>query len=1249
MNLVVGDTVQIVRNGRDLPFNGGTETIFTCRYEGAHIFWVNASLEVWVTEPAAPAVVWEFLIDGTPVKLAPEADPGQDKAVYKTNLEVGQKVAIKEDGKVLHFYATEDGSSVDKGEEFVCKISGEHVFYVNQKDEVWVTEPTAPAGVMEFLIDGTPVNLAPEADPGQDKVVYKATLQVGQKVAIKEDGKVLHFYATEDGSPTDKGEEFVCKIAGEHVFYINKNNEIWVVEPAAPVKEISVLVNGQVVNLAPEADPGQDKAVYKTTLAVGDKISFKEGDDFIHFYVWDGEANKAVDLGAEFTAKIAGVHIFWINKNNEIYVGEPAAPVKEISVLVNGQVVNLVPEADPGDNRAVYKTTLAVGDKVSFKEGDDFIHFYVWDGEANKAVDLGAEFTAKIAGEHTFWISKNNEIYVGEPTIPEAALVFYVDGEPVNLAPEENPGDNKAVYKITLEVGQKVMIWAGEDRLHFYVSEEGSPVDKGVEFQASVAGEHVFYVNKDNQIWFDAPTEPVQNVYSLEVNGTAIDLAPEENPGENNAVYKVPLEAEDKLIVKLNGTVLLFGDEGKTFYEAGVDGVHTVYINKNNIVYVEAPQATHTYVFAINGMVANIAPAQMNEEEVGTNFAIYKDVPLKAKDVVKIVEGQTKLLFYATVEGQETLIGEDFVVGKDGNYTFWINKENKVYVGFSEAPVTHDISIYAGEAELEITPATLSEGEQVDNIAAYKDVPLTKGQVISIKDNADNLHFYTWNQEEGNVDLGTTYTIPWDGNYTFWINKDGKVWIDAPAEPVKDIVIKVNDEPVTVTPEENPGDNRAVYKVTLAVGDTISFSEGEDSIHFYRWDAAGGGAVDLGATFTAAKAGVHTFWINKSNQIYVGEPEDPVMPITILVNGELVTVEPEENPGDNKSVYKVSLDIDDTIVFKEGNDSIHFYIWDEETHEPVDQSATFTATKAGVHTFWINKSNQIYVGEPEDPVKPITVLVNGELVTVTPEEDPGNDKAVYKVTLALNDKISFKEGDDLIHFYAWDAEAEQAVDLGSEYTAKKAGEHTFWINKQNQIYVGEPVVKGYSIEVNGTPIDLAPEENPGDNKAVYKTTLKVGDKVVIKLDGTALGDEGGNKEFTCEIAGEHIIYVNNENILYIVEPALPEQSDWFITFGTDNFDSKAHFSLNPGNAKEYMVTVEATQGQQFAIYSDDEHTHLLGYDNIVDTQPLDSFSNFRYDRAAQIWHFEKTGTYTFYVKHTFSGKCLYIDYKAAEA
>ncbi|MBO5529416.1 MAG: hypothetical protein J6A47_08950, partial [Bacilli bacterium] len=308
LNLVVGDTVQIVRNGRDLPFNGGTETIFTCRYEGAHIFWVNASLEVWVTEPAAPAVVWEFLIDGTPVNLAPEADPGQDKAVYKTNLEVGQKVAIKEDGKVLHFYATEDGSSVDKGEEFVCKI------------------------------------------------------------------------------------------AGEHVFYINKNNEIWVVEPAAPVKEISVLVNGQVVNLAPEADPGQDKAVYKTTLAVGDKVSFKEGDDFIHFYVWDGEANKAVDLGAEFTAKIAG--------------------------------------------------------------------------------------------EHAFWISKNNEIYVGEPTIPEAALVFYVDGEPVNLAPEENPGDNKAVYKITLEVGQKVMIWAGEDRLHFYVSEEGSPVDKGAEFQASVAGEH---------------------------------------------------------------------------------------------------------------------------------------------------------------------------------------------------------------------------------------------------------------------------------------------------------------------------------------------------------------------------------------------------------------------------------------------------------------------------------------------------------------------------------------------------------------------------------------------------------------------------------------------------------------------------------------------------------------------------------------------------------------------------------------
>ena len=62
------------------------------------------------------------------------------------------------------------------------------------------------------------------------------------------------------------------------------------------------------------------------------------------------------------------------------------------------------------------------------------------------------------------------------------------------------------------------------------------------------------------------------------------------------------------------------------------------------------------------------------------------------------------------------------------------------------------------------------------------------------------------------------------------------------------------------------------YKITLAVGDELVFTEGLTTIHFYTWDNEQGKAVDKGASFTATVAGVHTFYFNQDHQMYFTEP-----------------------------------------------------------------------------------------------------------------------------------------------------------------------------------------------------------------------------------------------------------------------------------------------------------------------------------------------------------------------------------------
>ena len=145
--------------------------------------------------------------------------------------------------------------------------------------------------------------------------------------------------------------------------------------------------------------------------------------------------------------------------------------------------------------------------------------------------------------------------------------------------------------------------------------------------------------------------------------------------------------------------------------------------------------------------------------------------------------------------------------------------------------------------------------------------------------------------------------------------------------------------------------------------------------------------------------------------------------------------------------------------------------------------------------------------------------------------------AYYKLDLAKDDKIVLTVDGTPVPFTYDDEEH------GTEFVAPRDGTYEFYINSATDCWVGipaAPAAKALKVEVNGAEVSLTPEENPGNDVAVYKVTLAIGDKLVVKGDGVALPLGGSEStEFTCKVAGEHTVYVNKEYKVYVTEPTAP--------------------------------------------------------------------------------------------------------------
>ncbi len=131
------------------------------------------------------------------------------------------------------------------------------------------------------------------------------------------------------------------------------------------------------------------------------------------------------------------------------------------------------------------------------------------------------------------------------------------------------------------------------------------------------------------------------------------------------------------------------------------------------------------------------------------------------------------------------------------------------------------------------------------------------------------------------------------------------------------------------------------------------------------------------------------------------EESSAIAGYSAMINGvqqaitNLLAEAPDEKG--NLAKFAVTLAVGDNLSIFSDGEALHFFSWDETVGEEgaaVDDGVTFTATKEGEHTIWLNGDVQLWVVEPSD----------------TPAEG---------TTVSLYAKFGISDEEALLPAYAW--------------------------------------------------------------------------------------------------------------------------------------------------------------------------------------------------------------------------------------
>ena len=266
-------------------------------------------------------------------------------------------------------------------------------------------------------------------------------------------------------------------------------------EPALNV--IIGRVNGvsvELTNIHPEWD---DYGVFSLTLAKGDIVTFTLDEEVLHFYSWP--SGVETDLGDAYVALYEGDYTFGINQAKKIWFTAPEAPASEGNVMIFVNNVEINPRNIHPDwpDYGVYFITLNKGDKIRFYLDYELVHFYEND------IDIGFEYSAIRDGEYCFGVNPSKQVWF---VVPDPAITATVNGEPAVLQDIGSSDDDvKTVYRLNLEIDDKVRLYVEEAPMTLYVIEDAQEKSIGEEYTAEWAGDYLFTLKKNYKMFVTGP------------------------------------------------------------------------------------------------------------------------------------------------------------------------------------------------------------------------------------------------------------------------------------------------------------------------------------------------------------------------------------------------------------------------------------------------------------------------------------------------------------------------------------------------------------------------------------------------------------------------------------------------------------------------------------------------------------------------------------------------------------------------
>ena len=964
-------------------------------------------------------------------------------------------------------------------------------------------------------------------------------------------------------------------------------------------------------------------AVAAQTIEAGEKFSIpddptKEGYDFAGWYKEEAYENE-FDFNAEVTASVT------------VYAKWTAQVTHYVLTFVTGEGASSIAAQTIDEGQKFTKPANPT------KQGYDFAGWYQ-DAEYQSEFDFDADVTADV----TIYAKWTEHITVYSYALAKSGNNWEAEAMTKIDDPEKLP----AGFDYAYAVGNGVVKLAENEAFRIEAYEDGTKVDPYGSQATIIEGSSYVTADEDHNLVIKAAGNYVIALFHSEEDGFGIVILESEDIyaytiGEKtgNMTYHIEdddLRYEARNIEAKAGDAVSFTLNGEPFaYQT-----ESEFLDNDGKVIADG---TYTFTLLQNGTLL------VNKEVLYTAKAGDQDLEFNAyknEENTQIIVERTKLeaglTISFTADGQpiefeidqaSAAFFENGATASKGMYSFTLtisDEGNSLMVQF--VPITGVYGYKVGEGEEQ--PLTMNEFSSYEVYEA-EGVKFKKGdQLTFLKDGV------AYPIEFNEKDIFSPYyfkegVIQFDGTYEISLaigEEKGSLTIFRTDKAADNIIATINGEIADLSSSkiEDIGEHDiAGYSIDLAKGETIKFYMAGLSYDIY--ETLGDEVVYYQDAFEAPYTAKYNFYLDDEGAWNVKLANTPTTTITATANeqaAELVNAQVSEG---NRAVFTIDLKAGDMLTLFDGGEEMMFYVYNQETDRVYPDSTLYSAPKDGTYTIYVNDNVQ----------RRVWIVLTKEKVTYSykfgEEGEPvilDKNNSKEGVDLSGNKQIAFsveaKQGDVFIlnagdEAYGYSVEGEEGI-LDENFAFVEDGKYDVYFKYEiGKIYIAEhPAERVLGILVDGEAQEIAPEEDPGNNKAVYKIDLEKDAVLTFEMDGDPIlmhivgGEEEPLDELTVVNPGQYIIYWNTKDEIWVQIPAsesaeysyyLKNSGDWSTPIALeeieeplDGYDAVYEFEGNLGTV-EFGIEVHADDAFETWLASGRQFLNPLTGD-ISDTNEL---------------------------------------------